>query len=158
MTKYLVYKNLTRDKYSIKCAKTKLVVGHADKIDMVNCTFKVSENGRQRVLRDKQKNVHQTQRFGNSISWYSAYIVGEILGCEGFEARNGGEVIMRGCELRPMHMWSVTYNPYYTKTFIDVECKPVYSAERVYLHNKFGVMIGGKVNDETQQNIPERFT
>lgn len=134
MIKYLVYKNLTKDKYSIKCAKTKLVVGYADTIDMVNCTFKVSEKGRQKVLREKQKNVH-------------AYIIGEILSCEGFESRNGGEVVMRGYEIRPMHMWRVTYNPYYTKTFIDVECKPVYSAERVYLHNKFGVMIGGKVNE-----------
>ena len=34
------------------------VVGHTDDITLYNVTFKVSEAGRQRVLREKKKNVH----------------------------------------------------------------------------------------------------
>lgn len=53
-----VYRNLHRKCYSVKSLKTGRVIAHVDSIDLVNVTFKVSEAGRQRVLKTRQKNVH----------------------------------------------------------------------------------------------------
>lgn len=38
------------------------VVGHVSAIELDGCTFRVSEAGRQRVIRERQKNVHATVR------------------------------------------------------------------------------------------------
>jgi hypothetical protein len=51
-----VYWNLHRNCYSVQ--QNGLVVCHADKIELKNVTFKVSEAGRQRVLKERKKNVH----------------------------------------------------------------------------------------------------
>jgi hypothetical protein len=53
-----VYKNLHKDAFSVRDAKTKKVIAHVDEIDFINVTFKVSEAGRQRVLKERRKNVH----------------------------------------------------------------------------------------------------
>ncbi len=63
-----VYRNLgnaAKERYSIR--QGGLVVGHTDEITLADCEFKVSEAGRQRVLREGRKNVH-------------AYIKGRIWG------------------------------------------------------------------------------
>src|SRR5688572_10692765 len=54
--KVFVYYNLRRKCWSIRC-KGK-VIGHSDKVGLLDCKLKVSEAGRQRVLREKRKNVH----------------------------------------------------------------------------------------------------
>lgn len=56
--KIKVYRNLRTGGFSILDHKTGLVVAHANTITIVNAEFKVNEKGRQRVLREKQKNVH----------------------------------------------------------------------------------------------------
>ena len=56
-----VYRNLTRKCYSIRAMdgpQKGVVVGHANFIQLENCEFKVSEAGRQRVIRERRKNVH----------------------------------------------------------------------------------------------------
>lgn len=55
-----VYRNLNRKCFSVRDKKTGLVVAYADKFRIENVKCKVSETGRQRVLRRKQKNVHAT--------------------------------------------------------------------------------------------------
>lgn len=55
---HYIYFNLHKKKWSTKNWKTKRVDGHCDLIVVNNATFKVSEKGRQRVLKTKQKNVH----------------------------------------------------------------------------------------------------
>jgi len=57
-----VYRNIRKGTYSIRHPKTKRVIGHANTISLKDVTFKVSEAGRQRVLRDKRKNVHAIVR------------------------------------------------------------------------------------------------
>lgn len=55
----LVYRNLRGRlgfRYSIR--QNGLVVGHAEQVFLKHVTFKVCESGRQRVLREKRKNVH----------------------------------------------------------------------------------------------------
>lgn len=60
--KVFIYKNLHRDCWSIKSMTSRAFYGrvlmHADMIEVVSASFKVSENGRRRVLRTKNKNVH----------------------------------------------------------------------------------------------------
>lgn len=56
-----VYRNLRKKCYSVKALEGEhrgKVVGHVDFIALKDVTFKVSEAGRQRVLREKRKNVH----------------------------------------------------------------------------------------------------
>lgn len=59
--KVFVYYNLHKHKWSIKSLegeKKGKVIGHAEMVLLENVTPKVSEAGRQRVLREQRKNVH----------------------------------------------------------------------------------------------------
>lgn len=59
--KVFVYFNLHRKCFSIKALEGEFkgrVIAHASYVSLHDCTFKVSEAGRQRVLREKRKNVH----------------------------------------------------------------------------------------------------
>lgn len=99
----MVYRNLTKGCWSIKDTKTNRVIGHADSLYLVNCDFKVSEAGRQRVLRERKKYVH-------------AGVVGSLT-TDCFTIDN----------------WTpVKYNPYTCSSFIDGESNPVYNADAVY--------------------------
>lgn len=56
-----VYFNLHKKCFSIKALegdRKGRVIAHRDVVVLENCKFKVSEAGRQRVLREKRKNVH----------------------------------------------------------------------------------------------------
>jgi hypothetical protein len=56
--KVFVYWNIHAGCWSIRCCKTKKVIEHLHSLTLTNATFKVSEAGRQRVIREKRKNVH----------------------------------------------------------------------------------------------------
>lgn len=56
--KVFIYRNLTKKCFSVRSCKTGLVIAHLDRVIIKNPVFKVSEAGRQRVLREKRKNVH----------------------------------------------------------------------------------------------------
>ncbi len=101
-----IYRNLTKGCWSIKDTKTNRVVGHADSIRLVNCRFKVSEAGRQRVIRERKKYVH------------------------------AGVVGMLTSENSTIDSWSpVRYNPYMTATFVDLSGNAVHTASAVLLDN-----------------------
>jgi hypothetical protein len=53
-----VYYNLHNGLFSVKDYHTGLVLAHGEHIHIYNPEFKVSESGRQRVLREGKKNVH----------------------------------------------------------------------------------------------------
>lgn len=53
-----VYKNLHKNCWSVRDKKSKKVILHAVDLYLTDCVFKVSSQGRARVLRDKAKNVH----------------------------------------------------------------------------------------------------
>lgn len=53
-----VYRNLHKNCWSIRDRTSKLVIGHAGRVVLKHCRMRVSEAGRQRVLREKRKNVH----------------------------------------------------------------------------------------------------
>ena len=94
--KVFVYKNLHKDCWSVK--QDGLVKAHADKLEMWDCSFRVNQKGREKVLKEKRKNVH-------------AGILGRV--------DDIGGTIMIGTE--------VTYNPYKYNSFVDKNTEnPVY--------------------------------
>jgi hypothetical protein len=103
------YRNLNiRDHvaYSIRDAKTGLVIAHAPAVLLEDVQLRVQPAGRERVLREKRKAVH-------------AYVVG------GWH-RRGGEVAGDWVPIR--------YNPYKFETFVRADdLSPVYEAEFVAL-------------------------
>ena len=74
--KVKVYKNLTKNTWSIQDYKTRKVIGYSDNIRLEDAKFVVCKSGRQRVLREGKKYVH-------------AFVVGELVDnwklTEGFE-------------------------------------------------------------------------
>lgn len=85
-----VYYNLHKHCFSVRDKKTKRVVSHEQAL-LIKGKFKVSEAGRQRVIKEKRKNVH-------------AYCIGEFIS---FDVN----------DVNPIHQ--AYYNPYTTKFFID---------------------------------------
>lgn len=86
-----MYRNLNKGKlFSIKDKKTGLVIAHGDSFRVENVTCKVREGGRQRVIKDKRKNVH---------SFLIATYTGE-------------------CEMDVSHV-EIYYDPYTLDSFIN---------------------------------------
>lgn len=92
-----VYYNLHKKTFSIqkKINSTWLVVGYKDQFMLADCKFKVSENGRQRVIATKRKSVH-------------AFIYGKIV-----ESGMG----LDGCEHKNLPL-IISYNPYKNDSFV----------------------------------------
>lgn len=112
-----VYWNLHRKCWSVKDKRTGVVRAHASVVSLVDCVFKVHESGRQRVLRERRKNVH-------------AGVEGTLVGC-----------VVAGIHADPVihdGMIAVGYNPYHGDTFTERETDkrlPVKSAEHVVMGN-----------------------
>ena len=108
MKRVRIYFNLHKKIYSVQ-AKVDgrwKVVEYTNDINLVDATFKVSEAGRQRVLRENRKNVH-------------AYIVGERLP---FIPKSFG------------YRDEVTYDPYTAPNFfIAQNGKPVDKAKYIQI-------------------------
>jgi len=104
-----VYRNLHRKCWSVRhCGIVRL---HCERVTLGDVTFRVSEAGRQRVLREQRKNVH-------------AMVRGTLMAYEGVV----GDGFLGLCE--------VTYNPYESGTFrFALTGMPVQAAEVAYLHN-----------------------
>lgn len=99
-----VYWNINKKCFSVKSCKTGKVILHTDKISLEDAKFVVREGGRQRVLREKQKNVHAFVR-GYVTAKTSAHKVQEA-----------------------------TYNPYKYDSFVVTDTEePVNSASLVEL-------------------------
>lgn len=106
--KVFVYFNLHKKVFSVKDVKTGLVVAHTEDITLQDATFKVSEAGRQRVLKEQRKNVH-------------AGVVGTY-------------TTNKLTEHNPNR---ATYNPYKFDSFVELQTyAPIRTAKRVRLVNK----------------------
>lgn len=105
-----VYKNLHRDCYSVRDESTKRVSLHAVFVYMEDATLSVGKKGRERVLKERRKNVH-------------AGIRGTLMGY--------GKAVQFG----PPEGWvPVTYDPYKYDSFVVKETEaPVSKAEAVWL-------------------------
>ena len=108
-----VYFNLHKKCLSVQYKG--LVVAHLDEIALSEVEFKVSEAGRQRVLKTKRKNVH-------------AFLIGFVSDFR----------LFRGLEGFP-----VSYNPYRYSSFVHRENEtPVYSAGPVHVVGKDILALG----------------
>ena len=90
--KVKVYYNLHRHCWSVQDYKTRRVIGHCDSLSLKECSFKVSDAGRARVLKEGKKNVH-------------AFVVGFLVSYELFTPEH--------CLDR-----QITYNPYKYDSFV----------------------------------------
>jgi hypothetical protein len=96
-----VYFNLRKKCFSIKALEGPnkgRVVAHRDDVLLFDATFKVSEAGRQRVLRERKKNVH-------------AGVVGQWIGSLDDELTIE-RIVYNGT--------AITYNPYKYNTFVHL--------------------------------------
>jgi|TARA_R110000772_G_scaffold55469_1_gene126542 hypothetical protein len=120
--KVFVYFNLHRKCFSVKAlegASKGRVVAHVSDAIVYEPTFKVSEAGRQRVLRERSKNVHA----GVVGQWYA----GE------FNAKRTAELME--CTGR-----AVTYNPYRFTSFVYKATEtPINDSPRVAALHSDGV-------------------
>ena len=101
-----IYRNLHNGLISIKSASSGLVLGHAKSVDIAWADFVVHEAGRQRVLKDKQKNVH-------------AYVKGLLLNTSGFKPYKGRSIgPVYGAILQSHKDIVISYNPYKAPHFV----------------------------------------
>lgn len=110
--KTFIYYNLHKKCWSLKSldgSNKGRVYKHCDEVYVENVVFKVSEAGRQRVLREKQKNVH-------------AGVVGYVKTFENLDLTN---------------CISLTYDPYkYSSFVIRDSLQPIYCADKVFMKDK----------------------
>jgi hypothetical protein len=121
--KVYVYYNLHKHCLSVKATQgehANLVIAHAKSVQLGDVRFKVSEAGRQRVLREKAKNVH-------------AGLVGELQGIDALQwlkevpraqAPDMGKIraMLAGTSTRRSlrgQARKATYNPYRFNSFVD---------------------------------------
>lgn len=105
-----VYRNLNQGRYSIRCAKTGLVLAHADTVHISNCTFHINQKAIIKVL-ESRRSVH-------------AWIRGIFLQAD--------------CEHPTTCEDIIYYNPYQTSNFINpstnlipVKAKEIYVAGKL---------------------------
>ncbi len=135
--KVFVYYNLHKHLWSIKDVKTGRVIAHKYEVRLYRPEFKVNEKGRQRVLRDKRKNVHA--------------------GVEGYVTNHSWPRDSEG-----KYVWEewnrVTYNPYKYTTFVTVKEKtPIGKAFWVTMH-AFGKQGRGSKYGQYPENTNVRPT
>ena len=113
MSQVEVYYNLHKKCWSVRDRKTKRVVAHAVRVDMRDCTFHASAAGRERVRREKRKNVH-------------AYVRGTLVNLDGATLTVHGSDMGYDvfCDaprtiLTQVFSPKITYNPYRNETFVD---------------------------------------
>jgi hypothetical protein len=108
----MVYFNLHRGLWSIKSLKTGLVIGHSNTIILRDVEPKVSEAGRQRVIKEKKKNVH-------------AGLIGTLKSVK--ELKHSLE-----------NFKEITYNPYKYTSFVfkDNDNEYFYNCQEAIMKNK----------------------
>ena len=114
-TRVRVYRNLRNGLMSVQAKSINgswLVVGHVESCLLYDADFAVSEAGRQRVIKDKRKNVH-------------AFIYGELA----------------GVDTDAVLPTKVMYNPYKYKTFVTESLGRVDTANCAAVSSTKGVSI-----------------
>ena len=116
-----VYRNLHKDCWSVRDNKTGRVIDHVNYIHLHDATLVVRPSGREKVLREKRKNVHAF-----------------IKGTASFLSECGDS-----------HSEQILYNPYKYDSFVlqDTE-ERITHAKHVYLDNEGKVFTGESIYAE----------
>tara|TARA_R100001244_G_scaffold129809_1_gene101481 strand:- start:91 stop:474 length:384 start_codon:yes stop_codon:yes gene_type:complete len=117
-----IYYNLHRKCFSVRSMELgrsyRKVIAHRDAVLMKDCSFVVSESGRQRVLRDRRKNVHTFVRGLLPEE-------GDVRGIIKILQNHVDELVM------------VRYNPYVRGEFYElVSDKPITNARYIFADGK----------------------
>lgn len=109
-----IYRNLRKRCWSVR-AKTGprkgLVVGHVDNFTLTGVHPEISEAGRQRVLRERRKNIHAGLT-GRLVSFTVDGIKWTVPGCS-YNEHETPNIASSGGWLVPRHGWErIHYNPY----------------------------------------------
>ena len=108
-----VYWNLRKRTWSVRAKDTRLVIDHKDSILLKDAILSVKQGGRERVLRDQQKNAH-------------AFAIGEVVDLDRLIYPYDSQVI---------------YNPYKHTSFVMADTEePIYKADHVYLTRQWDAM------------------
>jgi hypothetical protein len=143
-----VYFNLQKDCLSVVDTSTGRLYCHSYRVELKDARFHVNENGRQRVVREKRKNVH-------------AYVIGTWINQGDHQAyrfekgKDGNMIKVWGCNCRNEGKYSwcencipesgeefkgAYYNPYKYKTFVeDISKKPIFKSKRVIIRDKTAI-------------------
>lgn len=126
--KVFVYRNLNKKGfvYSLKAVDGKYkgkVIGYSSSFGLHTAKMKVSEKGRQRVLKEKKKNVH-------------AGIVGEILYVNDYQPRNT-KIKVTNPAFITADGKQITYNPYKYTSFVESDTEqPIVEARYVSFNHE----------------------
>ena len=97
-----VYWNLRKRTWSVRAKDPRLVIDHKDSILLKDAILSVKQGGRERVLREQQKNVH-------------AFAIGEVMDLDRLIYPYNNQVI---------------YNPYKYTSFVMADTEePIYEAD-----------------------------
>jgi hypothetical protein len=135
--KVFVYFNLHKRCFSIKALEginKGRVIAHKHNVVLYDATFKVSEAGRQRVIREQRKNVHA----GVSGTWLNQLHD------------------WRTVELAQMTGQSVMYNPYKYDSFVTTASKhPVKTARTACLGTQYPCVdyVNGKISTKPSIHV-----
>lgn len=103
--------HIGRNSFSVRDKRSRKVIGYTNRIVLYDVQFVVSQAGRARVLRQRQKNVH-------------AFVVGKY------------DEALQSILIDQTYL-EAYYNPYHTETFINRETLlPIQSAKIVICENK----------------------
>lgn len=137
--KVFIYRNLNREGYiysikSLEGISKGKVIGYAPRIIVDNAQLVVSQAGRERVLKQKRKNVH-------------AGVVGDLVMVSGWVTRmHNSKATFKYCNeetfIKDFPVGTlITYNPFLYETFVTVSnTRPVHKANRVtFCNGKVGI-------------------
>lgn len=113
--KVFVYYNLHKKTWSIRDCTTRRVIGHSDRVVLERVTPKVSQAGRERVIRERRKNVH-------------AGLEGYLLSPDNVWSR-------------PALVKAITYNPYKYKSFVYKDSEEPYTGSDFAILNNRSVTV-----------------
>ena len=127
-----VYRNLHKNCWSVRWPNGR-VLAHVDEIHLENVDLVVRPAGREKVLREKRKNVH-------------AFAKGEVVSSiqyqvEGCKLTKNNYLVKKG-EITPYDATQIVYNPYKYNSFVyaDLE-EPIFHTEKIYLNKKGDVYV-----------------
>lgn len=97
--------------------RVRIVIGHASKVLLADCEFKVSQAGRRRVLRERKKNVH--------AGILATLVMGDWIGVPPDD-----EYYVESVDWdEPEGLVPITYDPYRFDTFVRRDnLQPVHRA------------------------------
>ena len=115
---FKIYRNLHKDCWSVqaynKDKKGWRLYAHEDSIRGYNAKFLVNEKGRQKVIKEKRKNVHAFVHVSDYIQSDKSFSRGMAVSTDKYRA--------------------AYYNPYKTDSFVDLKSKmPIGGANEVML-------------------------